>query len=217
MKYNPDSRLMRFLTKIADLMILNIIFVLSCLPVVTIGAAWTALYYVALKMVKDSHNGILRSFFHSFRENFRQATLLWLMILALGALLFFDFRLVASFGDTGFAKAMYVALGILSAVVLMLLQYLFPSLAKFETTIPGAIKNACLMAVGNFPRTVLMLLFSAIPIRLTLLDELSLLSGFFAWAAIAFALVAVAKSCLLVKIFNKYFPEPDAIDAGTDE
>lgn len=217
MKYNPDSRVMRFLTKIADLMILNVIFVLSCLPIVTIGAAWTALYYVALKMVKDSHNGIIRSFFHSFKENFKQATMLWLGVFALGALLFWDFRVIGSMEASSFLNGMRIALGLVSAAALLILQYIFPCLAKFETTIPGALKNACLMAVGNFPRTVLMLLISAIPIRLTFLDELSLLTGFFAWLGMAFALVAVAKSCLLVKIFNKYFPEPGEEAPGAVE
>ena len=76
--FNMDSPLMRFMTKVADLMILNFLFIVTSLPVVTMGAAWTALYYVTMKMVKDEEGAIVKAYFHSFRQNFRQATVLWL-------------------------------------------------------------------------------------------------------------------------------------------
>lgn len=206
MKYDPNSRLMRFFTKIADLMILNLTFVISCLPVFTVGASWTALYYVALKMVKDRQSGIIKAFIASFKENFKQATLLWLGILALGALLLFDIRVVDGLEESAMTRAVRIIALLILLLLFMLLQYLFPLLARFKCTDKEALKNAALMVVGSFPKTVLMCAFGVLPVMLTLLNEYTMLSGFFAWLSFAFALIAAANSCLLVKIFEKYVP-----------
>ena len=76
-----DSPLMNGLSKLADLIWLNILATICCIPIITIGASLTALHYVVLKMVKDEEGYITRSFFKSFKENFKQATLMWLMLL----------------------------------------------------------------------------------------------------------------------------------------
>ncbi len=75
--FNPDSSVMRFITKIASSVYLNILWFVCCLPVVTIGASTTALFYVTLKMAKNEEGNITAAFFHSFQENFRQATKIW--------------------------------------------------------------------------------------------------------------------------------------------
>lgn len=70
--FNMDNSLWRFLGRLADVMILNIVFLITCLPVVTIGAAWTSLSYVTLKMSRDEESYIVKSYFKAFRQNFRQ-------------------------------------------------------------------------------------------------------------------------------------------------
>ena len=79
--FDMDSPVMRFLGRLADLMILNLVTLLCCLPVVTIGASLTAMHYVLLKMVRNEESYIVRSFFKSFKQNFKQATVIWLIIL----------------------------------------------------------------------------------------------------------------------------------------
>ena len=205
MKFNPNGPLMQFLTKIANLMILNILFLLCCIPVVTIGASWTALFYVAMKMVDDRQGSITKDFFHAFRQNLRQATILWFGVVALTALLYVDFRILAGLQTPG-ASVIRILLYVLSAIFFMILQYLFPWLAKFETTTRDAVKNSALAAIGNLPKTILMCIFAIIPVRFTLINDYTMLSGVFAWLMMAFALIAVADSCLLNKIFAKYIP-----------
>lgn len=68
----------------ADLMILNIVFIICCLPIVTIGASLTALHYVTLKMVRNEESYIVKSFFKSFKQNFKQATIINLIMLLFG-------------------------------------------------------------------------------------------------------------------------------------
>ena len=78
---------MRALSRVADLMILNFLTLVCSIPVITAGAALTALHYSCLKMVRDEDSYLIKAYFKSFRENFRQATIIWvLLLLAVGAI-----------------------------------------------------------------------------------------------------------------------------------
>ena len=86
---NPESPAMRFLTKIGYTIILNLLWFLCSLPLFTIGASTTALYAVMQKLVRNEESGIVSAFFTAFRQNFKQATKIWLVLLA--ALFFLGF------------------------------------------------------------------------------------------------------------------------------
>lgn len=79
--FSPDSRAMKMMGRIGDIMILNVIFLLTCIPVFTIGAASTALYTVCFRFGTDSEAGVIKSYFTAFRDNLKQSTLVWLIIL----------------------------------------------------------------------------------------------------------------------------------------
>ena len=85
-----DSPVIAFLNKMTDLILLNIIFVICCLPVFTIGAATTAMYYVCIISIRQGDGYVVRRFFESFRRNFKQATLLWLPMLVIWLVMGFD-------------------------------------------------------------------------------------------------------------------------------
>lgn len=88
--FNPDNSIMRFITKIANSVYLNILWLVCSLPVVTIGASTTSLFYVTLKMAKNEEGNITAAFFRSFRDNFKQATKIWLILLATGIVFALD-------------------------------------------------------------------------------------------------------------------------------
>ena len=155
--FSMDGTLFRFLSKVADIMILNLLFILCCLPVVTIGAAVTALSYVTLKMKDQEEGYIWRSFFQSFKQNFGQATVIWLIMLVLGAVLGVDLWLTGAMqGNLQLLMRVCVGAGIL--VWLMVFLYVFPLQSRFYNTIGITMKNALLLAIGNFPRTACMIL-----------------------------------------------------------
>ena len=85
--FNMDNKFFVFMGRVADLMILNILCIICCIPIITIGASVTAMYYVTLKMARNEESYIVRSFFKSFKENFKQATVIWLVALVAGILL----------------------------------------------------------------------------------------------------------------------------------
>ena len=158
--FNMDSPIMRFMTKVADIMILNLLFIITSLPVVTIGASMTALYYVSMKLVRDEEGGIFSSYFHAFRINFRQATIFWLGTVLVMGVLIADLLILARI-DSPIAAAMNTGVVIIGIAILMILQYLFPLMAKFDAGLLQTLKNACLMAVAHLPKTILMTAFVA--------------------------------------------------------
>ena len=85
--FNLDSPLMTFLSKMADLMILNLLTLICCIPIITAGDAMTALYYMTVKMVKNEECYLVKGYFKSFKENFKQATIIWLIALLVGIIM----------------------------------------------------------------------------------------------------------------------------------
>lgn len=161
--FSLDSPLMQALNKVADLLWLNVLTLICCLPIVTIGASLTAMNYMALKIARNEECYITKGFFKSFKENFRQATLIWLILLLIIAVLAADYLLVDGTPETAVEKVLW---GVIGAVVLMVAAtaiYVFPVLAKFENTISRTVRNAFMISLMQFPKTVVMLIAYAAP------------------------------------------------------
>ncbi len=205
--FRMDSPLMRFLTKIADLMVLNILFCVTSIPLITIGASWTALYSVTLKMVRDEEGSVSRSYFRSFRQNFRQATLLWLGVLVVLTLLVLDIRVLNGMAGGTAPGLLRVGVEILALLGIMVLQYLFPSLARFEASLADTLKNACMMALAYLPKTALMTAAAVGAVWITLINNTTIAIGLMVWPLIGFSLMAFGNSGILRKIFDNYVPK----------
>ena len=91
----PDSPVMNLLSTIADLIVLNLLFVICSLPVITFGAAYSAKYYVAMKIVRGEDNGVIVPFFKAFIRNFKQSTAVWLIMIVAIALITLDWRWIS--------------------------------------------------------------------------------------------------------------------------
>lgn len=155
--FNPDSSIMRFITKVASSVYLNILWFICSLPVVTIGASTTALFYVTLKMSKNEEGNITAAFFRSFKENFKQSTKIWLILLAAGIVfaldgyVFYHMRFENMFWTIG-AAVFLVAL----AAYAIILMYIFPLMARFDNTIFAMFKNSIFIGMRFLICTVLM-------------------------------------------------------------
>ena len=165
-----DSPLMNGLSKLADLIWLNILATICCIPIITIGASLTALHYVVLKMVKDEEGYITRSFFKSFRENFKQATLMWLMLLVVFILLVADF-MIFRFSGIVFPGWCQIALTAIAVLIMFATMHLFPLLSRYENSIRATYKNSLFMGILHLPKTILMMLCWIVPIVITIYVE----------------------------------------------
>lgn len=141
--FNYDGPVMSAMSRIADLIILNILTVLCCIPIITAGAALTALHYMTIKMVRKEECYIVRGYFKSFKQNFRQATIIWLILLVAMFIIWGDFFILNS-GIISLPKAFSVIIMAVGFLFMMMVIYTFPVLARFDNTIRNTLKNAFL-------------------------------------------------------------------------
>ena len=133
-----DNPVMNFLTIVCDIVILHFLWLLTSLPVLTIGASTTALYYTTMKCIRNGQGGVAKMFFKSFKDNFKQATGIGILALIAGFICVFDMY----FAINRNLKSMMVIFTIMSLIYLFTVLYVFPLQAQFENTIKATIKNA---------------------------------------------------------------------------
>ncbi|NBJ91880.1 YesL family protein [Parablautia muri] len=167
--FNMDSPLFSFLNKVADLIILNLLTLICCIPIFTVGAAMTGLNYVCLKMVRNEEGYIARGFFKSFKQNFKQATIIWLIILLVVGVLAGDV-FIMRYSNVAFPTWIKMALLAVGLIVIVALMHVFPVLARFDNTIKNTFRNSLYMGILTLPKTILMIVFWILPIVIMMLS-----------------------------------------------
>lgn len=163
--FNLDSPILKVLGTLADLCLLNIMTLLGCLPIVTAGASLTAMHYVMLKMVRNREGYIWKDFWKSFKENFRQATCIWLILLVFVAFFLVDCYIFKGLVENISMPLLAVA-GAFALFLYMIYLYAFPLLSHFHNTVLGTIKNAFFVGIMTFPKTILMMIVTVLPLVL---------------------------------------------------
>ena len=216
--FDMDNKFFRFMGRLADLCILNVLCILCCIPVVTAGASITAMFYVTMKMVRNEEAYIARSFFKSFKENFRQATVINIIMLLIAGVLYVDFRVAKSMPGTASTVFQYLFL-IFAILYVMLFTYIYPVLAKFYNSIKNTFRNAILMSVRHLPFTVLMIIVSICPVLVFYIQSARAQSMLLLLLImVGFALVAYINSFFFVKIFDRYIiQEPEEKSENAEE
>lgn len=154
---NLDGPVMQFITKIVYSVYLNLLWLACCLPVFTIGASTTALYYVSLKIVKNEEGNLTKAFFHSFRENLKQGTQIWLILFGLGAVLGVDGYVLYHMRFENAFWTLLTAVFIVAAVAYgIVLLYIFPLLAHFSNTTKAMFRNSLMIGMRFLLCTALM-------------------------------------------------------------
>lgn len=159
--FNYDSPIMTTLGKITDIVILNLLTILFCIPIITIGASITACHYAALK-IRRGEGYVLKSFWKSFKENLLQSTVIWLVIAINVLLCLFVIFFMNVEGTVG-----SVAKGILCAALIFwcfVSCWIFPLQSKFINRIGATFKNAFFISMKYIFRTILMVIICLIPV-----------------------------------------------------
>ena len=206
-----DSTFGRIMTRCGIIVGANLMFVLCCLPVITIGPGLAALYYVMLKTLRG--DGVLnpfKEFWHGLKMNFRQGVLCFLLFAGLSALLILDIRFCAHQGGilVWFKYPCYIILVFLG----ILAVYLMPVMAAFDDTVPHLIRNAFFFAARRPHKMILALLLHAVPAVVTVIDtHMRPLYGFL-WTVCGFGLIAMMVSELLIRDFEQFLPANEEAD-----
>lgn len=210
--FNYDNPVWRFIGKFCDVLILNVLWLICSIPIVTMGASTTAVYYVTLKLVRDEEGPTIRSFFKSFKENFKQATVLWLIMLVVGCLLGFDLYFFLGLQTTPsmFRTIMVAIFGGFSLIYLFVLLFVFPLQARFYNPVKRTLFNAFFISVRHVLNSlgILVMDIGLVLVALFLLPMLQAPLFLF-----GFPLLAFLNSYIIVGVFDKYMPQQEDDEA----
>ena len=198
--FDPENRFWSFMNKIMDVFFIGILWFVFSIPIVTAGAAFTALYQFTLKQTDDEEGYVWKSFWRAFVKNFRQSTLLWLAVLASGAFLAADLYACLHMDLPGVWRSMsFGILACLAVLWLLTALYLFPLISRYDRPMGLIVKDAFVMAVGNLTVSVTILVIYAAFLALSWL--LPILFPIF------IALGAFVSSYLFRYVFSRYWED----------
>ena len=212
--FNYENPFIQFLVRVGDLMILNVLFILCSLPVVTLGASLTALHRVTQNMLFEQEEPLIKAFFRAFRQNFKQSTLVWLVELVVIVSLVCDVLLVMAYFDGGLAKAMYILVAVLAILVAGVFSYLMPLIARYENGMRQQVNNAVVLAIIKLPKTVLLTLLNLLPVILLLISVPVFVQTLIFWVIIGFAFVSFLTSSILKPVFRELEKGNDSVTIG---
>lgn len=200
--FSMENPFFRFVGKCVDLVWLNILTVICCIPVVTAGAAFAAMCHVLLRMVKNEESGITREYFRALKRNFRQATGMYLPVLVLYLILGYNAYLLRQ-GVIGFSGQLFTAagisIGILFCVLTMFLLVGLSLITRYDVPLKRTVNNAFRILLAFFPKVLCMLFILLSPVALMLLSD------YFFWLFVlyGFSFPGFFAAMLLWSIFEK--------------
>lgn len=204
--FSMDNIVFRTIGKIVDIIWINLLTVICSLPVVTAGAAITAMFYNLLRMADNDEGALTRGFFSAFRENFKSATKVWLCELAAFVVLGYNLFLIRQGVMDGYGMLESISKAVILlilAVLIIFTIYVFCLMARYENSLKGTVKNAALVAVAFFPKSLMMLVLSLFPLALTMLHDYFLYFWFLYGLAVPGYLIAM----LMRDVLGKLHPE----------
>lgn len=191
-----DGKFVKVLNRIADLVGLNLLAILFCIPIITIGASITAVYGCIFRIQEKREGYLTKDFWKLFKECFRSSTIIYLVGVAVVAMLYLDYQIFATDSRLDILQVLVVAGGILVAEIF---TYAFPMESYFENSLKATVKNALLLGISNIPYTLLMLGINVFPFFL--IARIPVTFGI--WFLIGISGVAWINSFFLKKIFSK--------------
>lgn len=165
--FNCDSNFSQYVNKVADLMIVNVLTLICCLPIITIGASLTAMHSVVLKIHRNGECYVAKLFFKAFKENLKQSTAIWLIYLAVFVLFLLDMTIITQ-SNLEISEFLEYGLYVVAIMSTLSLVWVFILQSRYENKVTTMIKNAFLIGVTRPFRSILMVLVACIPILIVL-------------------------------------------------
>lgn len=215
--FDPNNRFWSTIGKITDVLLINLLTILCCLPVFTIGAAFTASYRVMMNVVRDAQSYTVKGFFAAFRDNFKKATGIWLIVLAAGAVNAADLWILHAMEGNAFLYVLRYLLIVTAILIIFIFLYVFPLTAVFENTVLNTIRNGFLMSLRHLPWTVLLVLIWAAPWLPLLLFANTILRVILPYMFFfGFGVCFLLSSLVFNHLFKAYMPR-EKTDSKKDE
>lgn len=200
--FDVNGLFMNELRKLANIVLCNLMFCVFSLPLFTAGAALAALYAcMQAILANDEEDIIVKQYVHAFKENFKQATVIWLLCLLVAAFLGVYYSVVSRLGG-GFGKVYRISFFVMCIVFLFGFQYLFPMQARYRNSVKNTLKNAWLLSILALPWTVLSIVLVAAAIYVSFfMDPGGANAAVFLWGMLGFGLIAYMNSLFFQRAF----------------
>lgn len=198
--FNMDNGIFSVLGKLFDIILLSIIWLICCIPIVTIGPSTTAMYYTVVKVIRRNRGYIAREFFHSFKQNLLEGIIAWVIMLVLGMLLMFNVELSGQLPGK-LNLVMSYCYRVFFVLLICISIYVFPNLSRFDLKILQLFKTSLIMAIKHLPSTIGMLLIVMVSVAIT---AITIIGIFFMPA-----LCLLGVSLLMERVLKKYIPQAE--------
>lgn len=200
--FNLDNPVFKFLSRLFDMLYLNLLCLLCCAPIITIGPSITALYYCMMKISRDRDSSITGMFFHSFKMNLKQGCLMTVIFISYIVFFLLDIQ-ACNVIDREYMEYIKIIIYVIFVLFVVVVSYAFPLLAQFNNTIKNTIKNAFIIAFLNLGYTCVIVFFNAIPIVFFVFVPELFMILIPLWFTFGFSGIALINSRMFVKIFDK--------------
>ena len=203
--FDPDNRFGRATGRIAVVVISNVLFLVCCIPVITIGASYSALCYTLMKTLRSRNPGnTAKNFFHAFKLNFKQSTISWLLTIAFYIFLWLDIYWCRMAG--GLLSYLEPALWVIGGAGLVTVLYLFSVIAAFENTLKNLLRNAGVFAARKPLMSLIILTINAVPVTMAVLDRVNGPTYAFVYFFAGFSIQTYVTVWLQLKQYHLYLP-----------
>ncbi len=206
--FNIESKLWKFFDYAGDLVILNLLFVLTSLPVVTIGASITAMDAVLFKMKEKRTDDVRREYFREFKANFKNSTIIWLFLLSFVLFCAMNFQMAAQ-ADPEHRTKIFLTIGAALPVIVMTALYSFAMLARFENDLIATVSKAFFIGVMSLPYTVAVLLILTASVLASIQTYAAMLAAASVWLLIGFSGIGCLCCEMYYRAFRRFTLEKD--------
>lgn len=201
--FHPESPVMTALSRFFDMVILNILCFIGCLPVITTGASFTALYTVTMQIARNDDTYLVKAFLKAFKDNLKSSTITFFIMTAAGIVLYVDIGAILLLPE-GIQDFVKIVLYLVTGIYIMTLCYIFPYIARFSDTVFKSIKNSFLIGIYNLHYSLPIVLLPVVCITATLWNVEMFVYGCALWCVIGTVVLAMIQSLFLSRVFAKY-------------
>lgn len=214
--FSMDSKLWRFFDYVGDMALLNLLFIVTSIPIVTIGASVTALYSVLFKRKEKRTDDVRREYIHDFKVNFKNSTIIWLIFLVFVIACSLNLLIVSN-ADVALRNQIMIGSGAIMAVMLMTVLYSFAVLARFENNWVNTVIKAFVIGIMSLPYTIVIFLVMTAAVVASIQTYASIMAALAIWLLIGFALTGHLCSIMFYRAFRRFTRKEDLPEDTVDE
>ena len=208
---NYENPVMIFMEKVFNMMLANILFLICSIPVITIGASLAGLIQVIQDQVYQEDQPVIKRFFKSFRDNFKQSTFAFLLLAVFLFGMLCNALLVLTYVRGWPAQILYILLAVLTALVISIMSYLFPMIVRYKNSFKDHLNNSLILTIVKLPRTILMLILNTLFFLIPFFSFRIFLATLVFWLIIGFGFIAYSDMRILAPVF-KQMEEKDTVE-----